>query len=76
MNVFKTNNLWLVLTLCGLNLFVMHYSALFTGCVDGEMNITTRDDSEQMKMSQFIFYRYQVKILNAEIQSFFLRFRT
>jgi len=34
------------------------------------------DDSEQMKMSQFIFYRYQVKILNAEIQSFFLRFRT
>ena len=27
-------------------------------------------------MSQFIFYRYQVKILNAEIQSFFLRFHT
>lgn len=45
MNVFKTNNLWLVLTLCGLNLFVMHYSALFTGCVDGEMNITTIVDN-------------------------------
>ena len=39
-NISKVNTFWIVLSLCGLNLFVMHYTVLCNGHLEGEKNFT------------------------------------
>ena len=44
-SVLNTNTVWFILLLCGLNLFIMHYSFLCAGYIENEINITTIVDN-------------------------------
>ena len=44
-SALNTNTVWFVLLLCGLNLFIMHYSFLCADYIENEVNITTIVDN-------------------------------
>mgnify|MGYP003571265570 CR=1 FL=1 len=44
-SVIKTNTVWFILLLCGLNLLIMHYSFLCADYIESEINITTIVDN-------------------------------